>query len=326
MTGAILVTGGSGFVGMAIAEALIKCGHKVVLFDMATSPFANRLVSDRLQYVYGDLLDASALEGVALMGVTQIVHGAAVTPPESVSAAEARRVADINVNAASVVAEFALAQGIARICHLSSVSVYGPARTDRDGCFDETASQPQPDTLYGQTKLKAERVLCAAAPGDDLRITNLRLGPVFGPWEAPGNSRTVTSPHHQCLEDALAGRITTLPRTLNGDWLYSLELARILAELLAMRSLPRTLNLGSGVMTTLPDWCAALQQIVPGYRWQMDPDAPGIVIRHRHDRPALSTRKLSRIIGQRQRVDLVQAAKDWAAFQTAFTSTQDIVT
>jgi UDP-glucose 4-epimerase len=79
----ILVFGGTGFVGLNIAAALLARGHAVTLFDRAglppgaSSEFA--VHGDRLAVVQGDVTDVQAVETVIARGHDAIVLGAAIT-------------------------------------------------------------------------------------------------------------------------------------------------------------------------------------------------------------------------------------------------------
>src|SRR4029453_12114706 len=79
----ILVFGGTGFVGLNIAAALLARGHAVTLFDRAGLPpgarrdFATH--GDQLTAIQGDVTDSQSVEAVIAAGYDAIILGAAIT-------------------------------------------------------------------------------------------------------------------------------------------------------------------------------------------------------------------------------------------------------
>ncbi|HMS17292.1 MAG TPA: SDR family NAD(P)-dependent oxidoreductase, partial [Planctomycetota bacterium] len=81
-----LVTGGAGFIGSNLVEALVKRGDQVVVFDNLATGYRSNLaaVADRITFIEGDLRDASAVRKAAV-GVEVIFHeGAMPSVPRSV--------------------------------------------------------------------------------------------------------------------------------------------------------------------------------------------------------------------------------------------------
>src|ERR1700730_13572616 len=79
----ILIFGGTGFVGLNIAAALLARGHAVTLFDRAGLPPAAKQSfarhADRLKIVQSDITDRQAVEEVIALGCEAIILGAAIT-------------------------------------------------------------------------------------------------------------------------------------------------------------------------------------------------------------------------------------------------------
>src|SRR5215218_566534 len=97
----ILVFGGTGFVGLNIAEALLARGHAVTLFDRARLPpaatkeFAS--CGDRLKFVQGDITDKQAVEQVVGTGYDTFVLGAAITAGPEREAKDAETILRVNL-------------------------------------------------------------------------------------------------------------------------------------------------------------------------------------------------------------------------------------
>src|ERR1700722_8039381 len=79
----ILIFGGTGFVGLNIAAALLARGHAVTLFDRAGLPPAAAKefapFAERLTAIQGDVTDRQAVEQVIAEGYQAIILGAAIT-------------------------------------------------------------------------------------------------------------------------------------------------------------------------------------------------------------------------------------------------------
>ena len=148
----VLVTGASGFVGSAIARALLKCGYRVRTLVRASSA-RNNLADIDVEVAEGDVRDRDAVVR-ATRGIRFAVHAAAdyrlwVPSPDDMLA--------INVSGTLEVMRAALAAGVERIVFTSSVATLAPGL---DGCVaDESARVAEDDAIgpYKRSKLIAER-------------------------------------------------------------------------------------------------------------------------------------------------------------------------
>jgi UDP-glucose 4-epimerase len=325
----VLITGGAGFVGMAIAEALLARGHRAVLFAPAPSPLTPMLAGSAIRFIAGDVRSSEDLGQVEALGISHIVHGAAITPDAGRADALAALVTDVNVNGSRKVMQLARRLRPGRALQLSSVAVYGEPSDGGVRCFQKADAPVGSQSLYGRTKLAAESAMREEAEAHELSLSILRLGPVFGPWEIASGSRPVASPQCQVLESALRGEPCALPRALQADWLYSRDLADwIVTLLLETEAVPSILNVGAGRVSTVADWCEALQAQLPFFAWRIDPDAPTIRSNYRQDRPPLCTGRLDVLHPGRRRTSLADTAADylaWAA-ETLPRETQDSMT
>lgn len=271
-----LITGGAGFLGLALAERLLAQGEHVVLFDRAAPPQAllSRLDGARIELVLGDIRSADDVDAALCVGgVDCVVHAAAITPD---AAREVREpVALVNVNIGGTVnllqrcaALTGRGRPLRRILALSSIAVYGstPPAGER---YDEVLSHPAPTGLYGITKLAAEQAALrlAALLGLDLRVA--RLGPMYGPWEYATGVRDALSPHAQVLQAALSGQDAVLPRSMRADWIYARDAAGALAALAQTPALNHPIyNVGGSAMTDLFAYCDLLAATHPGWAWR----------------------------------------------------------
>lgn len=159
----ILVTGGTGFIGSHLVDAVRAAGEP---FRSLVRPKRGRSMPAG-DVVEGDLTTGAGLEG-ALRGVDTVIHLAGVT--------KALRAADYyagNADATGTLAR-AVASRPIRFVHVSSLAAIGPS----DGATPVSEDDiPRPLTDYGKSKLEAERVVRAALPGAVI----VRPPVVYGP-------------------------------------------------------------------------------------------------------------------------------------------------
>ncbi|MBX3573762.1 MAG: NAD(P)-dependent oxidoreductase [Mesorhizobium sp.] len=193
----ILVTGGSGFVGRFIVEALLGEGRRVRVMGR-TRP-ADGFFSWPVEFVEGDL-DPARDQSAAFEGVSAFVHAAFDHVPGRYRGGEGSDPASFrrrNLDGSVALFEAAKRAGVGRVAFLSSRAVYGEQPA---GVELSEASEPHPDTLYGEVKLAAERALTAMSD-DGFRGTSLRVTGVYGPGAAG-------RPHKwaDLFDDYLSGR------------------------------------------------------------------------------------------------------------------------
>ncbi len=314
----VLLTGGSGFVGINIAEALLAAGCRVMLFGPAPLPkraeVAFTSFGDRVTLVRGDVRDERALRDcITSRAIDAIIHGAALTPGEAGETREAMATVDVNVLGTTTLVTAVATCGITRLLLLSSASVYGSQDDDRE--LDERTTRPNPASLYAITKFAAEQVAGRLAARHRLDLRVARLGSVFGPWERDGGVRDTVSAIFQVMQAAAAGRDVVLPRPGRRDWIYAPEAAAAVAALL-LRDAPceGAINIGLGAEWSVADWCERLARTRPEFRWRIArPGEPATIDFHGpHDRPALATRRLASEIGFTPRFGLDAACDHYS--------------
>ena len=183
-----LVTGGAGFIGSHIAEALIDLGAEVMVLDDLSGgdlanldPFRDR-AGDRLTFIEGSILDESMV-GRAVDGCAWVFHQAAWgSVPRSV--AMPRKYHEINTTGTLNVLEASRRAGVARVMFAASSSAYGDSPT-----LPKIESMPVlPRSPYAANKVYCEAMMRAWAvsyPQDDagqpFDTACLRYFNIFGP-------------------------------------------------------------------------------------------------------------------------------------------------
>ena len=256
----ILITGGTGFVGLNLAEHLLAAGEDVTLF--ALRGLAPRVMAHleglrgKLRVIEGDVRDGMALcQALADGAIDRVIHAAAVTAGPERERADFAGVIDVNVDGTLRLLEAAQKARVGRVLVLSSVAVYGQATSaERDLEEDETPARPT--TLYAITKHAAEQLALRYADTFALDVRVARVGAVFGRWEHPTGLRDTMSVPFQLAVKAMRGEEARLPPAAPKDWIYAPDLARALSGLVSCEHPQfRIYNAGPGHMWRIED-CA----------------------------------------------------------------------
>lgn len=169
----ILVTGGAGFTGRHIVNALADAGHRIVSYnrDFLEAPRADVAVEQ------GELFDVPRLLTVLrAYDVTTIVHTAAMSHPTySLSFPIATFAA--NMEGTVAVFEAARLQGVSRIVNFSSETVYG----ENSQTWIDESSPVNPSTPYAVTKVAGEWLGRVYGQRYDVDVVSLRIAQVYGP-------------------------------------------------------------------------------------------------------------------------------------------------
>jgi len=192
----VLVTGASGFLGSAVARALIARGLRVRALVRPTSPRDN-LEGLACEVVAGDLTDQASLTA-AVQGVRYLFHVAA---DYRFWAPDPAIILRVNVEGTRSLMREALAAGVERIVHTSSVAALKVAGAT--GPVDETAPLTPEEAIgtYKRSKTLAERAVEAMILGDKLPAIIVNPTTPIGPRDIK------PTPTGRILLDAARGRI-----------------------------------------------------------------------------------------------------------------------
>ena len=197
----VLVTGGAGFIGSHLCEALLARGARVrVLDDFSTGRWENlaRIHSD-IEVIEGGLESASAVER-AVAGVDSIAHLAARSSVvESIGARELYW--RVNVEGTATLFAAAAAARVRRVVFAASSSAYGDRAPTHDQAHDQAhdvpqdeSMQPHPASPYAASKVEGERLVRALAQTGGVDAIALRFFNVYGLRQDPNSAYAAVIP------------------------------------------------------------------------------------------------------------------------------------
>jgi nucleoside-diphosphate-sugar epimerase len=173
---AVLVTGGAGFIGSHLTDALAQLGARVtVLDDLSGGCRKNLDAAPGVRFVQASILDREAVDG-CMAGTHYVFHQAALgSVPRSVK--EPRLYFEVNAAGTLNILESARTNGIRRIVFAASSSAYGDAAV-LPKCEAMAAAPRSP---YAASKVACEALIRAYACSYGLDTANLRYFNIFGP-------------------------------------------------------------------------------------------------------------------------------------------------
>lgn len=172
----VCVTGGTGFIGGALVDRLLREGASVRVLARP-SPRAQALAKRGLEVIQGDLSNAQALDEAA-RGAEVVFHAAAMVE----GAGSRKDFEEANLGGTQQVFDACIRQGVPHVVYLSSIAVYGLVKKgDRINELTPVDESPEKRDFYAQSKIKADEYATAIGLKTRLAVTILRPGVVYGP-------------------------------------------------------------------------------------------------------------------------------------------------
>jgi UDP-glucose 4-epimerase len=186
----VCVTGGAGFIGSHLVDALLAVGAVVSVIDDFSNGSRENLahVIDRIQLVRGSILDDSALRTV-MQGRQMVFHQAAIASvPRSVT--EPRLYFEVNATGTLRVLEAARELNVPRFIYAASSSAYG----DSPQLPKIETMSPLPLSPYASAKFAGEHLLRTYCHCYGLQGVSLRYFNIFGPRQRPDSPYAAVIP------------------------------------------------------------------------------------------------------------------------------------
>jgi len=181
---AILVTGGAGFIGSHLIDALLEKGNEVKCIDNFSSgrrEFIENSIEKGLELIKGDLLDRDDIKK-ALEGCDTVFHLAA-NPDVRLGVEDTHVHLEQNIIATYNLLEEMRKLGVKKIAFTSSSTVYGEAE---EIPTPENYGPLVPISLYGASKLAAEGLIASYCHTFDMQSVIYRFANVVGPRSTHG--------------------------------------------------------------------------------------------------------------------------------------------
>ena len=246
----VLVTGGGGFIGSHLTEALLRQGHRVRVLDDFSTGKRENLVIDRtfpsLEVIEGDIRNLSLCREV-IQGADYVFHQAALASVQH-SIEDPLTTHSVNVGGTLNLLQAAKEAGVKRVIYASSSSVYGDTPT----LPKDEEMLPQPLSPYALQKYVGELYCGLFFSLYGLETVSLRYFNIFGPRQDPASVYSAVIPRF--IDALLLGR----PPTVYGDGEQSRDFTYIdnvvQANLLAMtaKQAPgKAMNIACGKQVSL---------------------------------------------------------------------------
>jgi UDP-glucose 4-epimerase len=259
-----LVTGGSGFIGSHLVEALLDVGHEVRVLDNFSTGRRENLAGFDVDVVEGDLRSFERVNG-AVKGVDVVFHqGALPSVPRSVQDPLTSNA--VNVEGTLNVILAARDHGVRRVVVASSSSLYG----DAPGMPRQEDNPLSPLSPYAVAKLAAERHAIAAHKVYGLETVALRYFNVFGERQDPLSGYAAVIPRF--IRAMLDGERPTIygDGTASRDFTHVANVVQAnLAAATAPGAVGQVCNVAMNEAHTLLELVAALNELLGT---QIDPE------------------------------------------------------
>jgi UDP-glucose 4-epimerase len=249
-----LVTGGAGFIGSHLTDALLARGHDVMVVDrLRTSKFnLGEAITRGASLARADVTDTARMREALLEWQPEVVYHLAAQIDVRWSVEDPSTDAHQNVGGTAAVLEAARQAGVRRLVLASTAGVYGDP--DRLPVDEETPLEPL--SPYGAGKAAAETYLALFSRLHGLSTLSLRMSNVYGPRQNPHGEAGVIAIF--CAA-ATEGRPVTVygDGTQTRDFVYVEDVAEAFATA-GESSEQGAINISTGVETSLAELAAAL--------------------------------------------------------------------
>lgn len=254
-----LVTGGAGFIGSHVVEALVTSGQSVrVLDDLRTGSLDNlRQFLPRLEFVQGSITDPSVVH--AAVASTEVVFHLAALPSVQRSVEDPLTSHDVCATGTLQVLQAAKAAGVRRVVYAASSSAYG----ETPGSVRQESDPVAPMSPYAIAKLAGEFYCRCFTLVYGLETVRLRFFNIFGPRQNP------FSPYSGVIAQFIRRMDGGEAPTIFGDGLQSRDFTYVsnaVQAVLRAADAPaapgNVYNVGAGGTVTLLELVAELNRIL----------------------------------------------------------------
>lgn len=263
-----LVTGGAGYIGSHITHTFVSHGEHVVVFDNLRTGSVERLPSG-VKFYKGDITSEEDLEKVfEIEKIEGVINLAALKSVEE-SSRLPKEYVRVNTHGVEVLLKVAMRYGVRIFLQTSTAAVYG--NVDGGVAFED--SETNPISIYGRSKLDAEKILNSYLELGKIKGTSLRYFNVVGASSSILRD-TSNSNFFPIVMNALRSNHSpnvfgvdypTPDGSCIRDYVHVEDIAE--AHLLAVKALengllPRAINLGTGKGSSVLEVLSAMQKFL----------------------------------------------------------------
>ena len=254
----VLVTGGAGFIGSHLVEALVKAKHKVTVLDnLSTGKLANLVsVKNGITFIKGDISNDSVLKK-SCAKQDFVFHLAAIASvPYSIK--HPLETNEVNATGTLKVLLAAHAAKVKRFVYSSSAAVYG----DEPSLPKKETSPLRPQTPYASTKLAGEQYTIMFNELYGMETVALRYFNVYGPRQDPA------SPYSGVITKFVSALSKKQQPVIYGDGMQTRDFIFVSdvvkANLKAMKTkvTGRVFNIATGIQVSIKEMLAHLCEIL----------------------------------------------------------------
>jgi len=258
----VLVTGGAGFIGSHLVDALVAAGARVrVLDNLCTGRRENLAhLADAFEFVAGDLRDRETCRRAA-EGVRWIFHQAALgSVPRSIE--DPATTIEVNVSGTANLFTAARDAGVERIVYASSSSVYGdsPTLPKREG------EQGRPLSPYAASKVQCEELAEVFGRCFGMELVGLRYFNIYGPRQDPEGPYAAVVPRF--FTACAAGQAPLIygdgEQARDFTFIADAVAANLLAAAGPREACGRAYNIGAGTSTTVLRLAEIVRELAGG--------------------------------------------------------------
>lgn len=303
----VLITGGAGFIGTALANKLVGLGHHVRVLDDLSAGNPDRL-DERVIFTRGDVRDIPKL-WTLMQGVDCVYHLAArVSVPESVLFP--REYNDVNVGGTVSIMEAIRTVGVKRVILASSGTVYGEQPSQP---LQETMA-PNPPAPYAVTKIASEYYLFTLGALYGVETVALRIFNAYGPGQPLPVSYPPVIP--QFLRQILGKGSVVVhgDGSQTRDFVYIDDVVQALIAAAKAPADGQIINVGSGRETSINELVATMEKVTGKSAHVLyNPQASGGV-----SRMVADLSRARKLLGYKPRVSLEEGLRRMIRYDVRF--------
>ena len=290
----ILVTGGAGFIGSALANHLAHLGHRVRVVDDLSSGDPS-VLDNAVAFTRGDVRDIPKLW--TLLRDVEVVYHLAARVSVSESVLYPVEYNEVNVGGTVSLMTAARDAGVRRVVLASSGTVYG----EQEEQPVKESALVQPPNPYAVSKLASEYYLSALGALYDIQVVMLRIFNAYGPGQVVPPSHPPVIPHF--IRQALSGSTPTIfgSGRQSRDFVYISDVVDALTTAgMVDHANGLIINIGSGEEVSINDLVKKIEEFLGRRVLSLhNPGQSGGV-----SRLVADTELAQRILGFRAKVDI----------------------